>query len=75
MIKIPNARILPRGRVATWTRERLEKMSTPELRALLDNAERLKETEIAQLCSEILDKRPHGHTPARKRAAKAAAGG
>jgi hypothetical protein len=74
MLKIPNARVLPRGRVATWTRERLEKMSTEELRVLLDNAERLKEGEIAVLCSEILDKRPNGHTRARKRAAKAAAG-
>jgi hypothetical protein len=73
MIKIPNPRILPRGRVATWTQERLEKMSTAELRALLDNAERLKEGELAVMVSGILDKRPHGHTPARKRAAKAAA--
>jgi hypothetical protein len=75
MIKIPNPRLLPRGRVVTWTREKLEKMSTDELRALLDNAERLKETEVAVLCSDILDKRPFGHTTARRRAAKAAAQG
>jgi hypothetical protein len=76
VIKIPNPRILPRGRVANWTREQLEKLSIADLRALLDNAERLKETEVAALCSQILDARPHGHTPARKRkvaAAKAAA--
>jgi hypothetical protein len=74
MIKIPNPPVLPRGRVATWTRERLEKMTTEDLRALLDNAERLKEGELAVLCSDILDKRPNGHTRARKKAAKAAAG-
>jgi hypothetical protein len=72
MIKIPNPRILPRGRVATWTIEKLEKMSIPDLRALLDNAERLKEAELAVMVSAILDKRPHGHTPARKRIVKAA---
>jgi hypothetical protein len=72
MIKIPNPRILPRGRVATWTREKLEAMSIPDLRALLENAERLKESELAVMVSAILDKRPHGHTPARKRVVKAA---
>jgi hypothetical protein len=67
-MKIPGPRILPRGRIATWSREQLDKLSTPELRALLLNAERLKETEIATFCNEILDGRPHGHPPARRRA-------
>jgi hypothetical protein len=53
-----DAPILPRGRVATWTRERLDKLSTADLRALRANAEARKETEVATLCTEILDKRP-----------------
>jgi hypothetical protein len=64
--------IVGRGRVAKWSREQLDKLTTPELRALLDNAERLNEAEVAALCSEILDGRPHGHTPARRK--KRAAG-
>ena len=50
-----NIRVLPRGRISQWSREQLDKLSTPELRALLVNAERLKETEVAALCTEILD--------------------
>lgn len=49
---------LPRGRVANWTREQLDKLSTDELRTLLANAQGLKETEVAALCNEILDTRP-----------------
>ena len=67
MIKEARARILPRGRVAKWGKEQLEKLSTLELRALLANAERLQEPEVAGLCNEILDTRPHGHPPARRR--------
>ena len=48
------------------TTQRIDKLSTPELRALLVNAERLKETEVAALCTEILDARPRGHAPARR---------
>ena len=47
-------------------RERIDKLSTAELRALLINAERLKETEVAALCNEILNARPRGHAPARR---------
>jgi hypothetical protein len=61
------APILPRGRVATWTKEQLDKLSTPDLRALLANAEGLKETEVAALCTQILDSRPRGHLPVRRR--------
>ena len=59
-----DARLLPRGRVAKWSREQIDKLSTLELRALLVNAERLKETEVAALCNELLDSRPHGRPPA-----------
>jgi hypothetical protein len=53
-----DAPILPRGRVATWTKERLDKLSTADLRALRANAETRKETEVAALCTEILEARP-----------------
>lgn len=58
MKKIPPAPILPRGRIASWTREQLEKLNKDELQALLDNAVRLQETEVADLCRLILKKRP-----------------
>jgi hypothetical protein len=64
--------MLPRGRIAKWSKEQLAKLSTLELRALLANAERLHEQEVAALCNELLDSRPHGHPPrsARKRSAR-----
>jgi uncharacterized protein len=52
--------MLPRGRVATWTKERLDKLSTEELRTLLTNAQARKETEVVLLCTEILEARPRG---------------
>jgi hypothetical protein len=58
-----------RGRVAKWSREQVDKLTTPELRALLGNAERLKEPEVAALCNELLDARPRGRAP-KKRAAR-----
>ena len=60
------APILPRGRVAKWSKEQIDKLTTLELRALLANAERLKETEIAALCNELLDARPRGHPLVRR---------
>jgi hypothetical protein len=59
-------RIMSRGRVAKWSKEQIDKLSTPELRALLENAERLKEPEVAALCNELLDSRPRGRPPARR---------
>ena len=53
-----DAPLLPRGRVATWTRERLDKLSTDELRTLLANAQARNETELVLLCGEIIDARP-----------------
>jgi hypothetical protein len=60
MKNIPAPRVLPRGRVAKWSREQLDKLSTDDLRALLDNARKLNETEVAALCTEILESRPRG---------------
>lgn len=54
----PFPQMLPRGRTAQWSKERLDKLTTPELRALRENAERLNEGELALLCSELLKARP-----------------
>ena len=61
-----NKGFIQRGRVATWNRERIDKLTTPELRALLVNAERLKEADVVALCNELLDARPRGRPPARR---------
>jgi hypothetical protein len=63
-VKDRGARILPRGRIAKWSKEQLALLSTPELRVLLDNAQRLQETEVVALCDELLDARPRGRPPA-----------
>ena len=60
--------LVGRGRIAKWSREQIDKLTTPELRALLENATRLKETEVAAVCNDILDNRPRGHPPARRKA-------
>jgi len=61
-----------RGRAALWTREKIEPMTTLEIRQLLANAERLGEPGIAALCDEVLGERPRGRAverkPTRKRA-------
>ena len=46
------------GRSAVWTKERIEALSTPEVRQLRDNAQRLGEAEIVALCDEIVKARP-----------------
>lgn len=62
-----------RPRVEAWPRDRIESLSTVEVRQLGANATRLAETELAALCDEVLDARPHGHPPARKVAVKGGA--
>ena len=58
MKELRPTQMMPRGRVAKWSKEQLDKLNTLELRALLANAERLNEPEVAALCNEILDARP-----------------
>ena len=53
-----DAPVLPRGRIAHWTREQLEKLSTEDLRSLRANAETRKETEVVALCDDVLGSRP-----------------
>jgi hypothetical protein len=55
-----------RARVEIWTREKIESLSTPELRQLSENALRLGEAELAALCGEVLDARPRGRAPVRR---------
>jgi len=49
-----------RGQVEMWTREKIDSLSTVEVRQLQANALRLHETEIAALCDEVLGTRPRG---------------
>jgi len=67
-------RLHGRGRVAKWSRERISTLSTPELRQLRLNAERLCETEVAALCAELLEERPRGRAPVRRPKRKGSAG-
>jgi len=61
-------RITRPTRSLQWTREKIDSLSTAEVRQLRDNAERLHEAEIAALCEQVLGSRPRGG--ARKKAAK-----
>ena len=63
--KAAAAQKLARGRVALWTRERIDSLNTIEVRQLQANALRLGETEIAALCDEVLGTRPRGRVAAR----------
>jgi len=53
-------RLVRPGRSAAWTRDRIEALSTVEVRQLRDNAQRLSEAEIVGLCEEVLKARPRG---------------
>jgi hypothetical protein len=67
-------RLHGRGRVAKWTRERISTLTTPELRQLRVNAERLLETEVVAVCTELLDERPRGRTGPRRPKRQGSAG-
>lgn len=43
-----------RGRAEEWTTERIGKLSKVEIQALRDNATRLGETALSELCTECL---------------------
>ena len=51
-------RLVQPGRSAAWTKERIDALTTPEVRQLRENAQRLGETEIVGLCDEIIKVRP-----------------
>ena len=53
-------------KVALWTRDKIETLTTIEVRQLQANAVRLAETEIAAVGERVLASRPQGHPPERK---------
>ena len=69
--------IQQRARVALWTLEKIDSLTTPEIRQLRANADRLQEDDISALCAQVLAGRPRGlaaaRAPARKKKAAAAA--
>jgi hypothetical protein len=71
--RVANRDVTDRGRVAKWSREQIDSLTTLEVRQLLVNAERLQETEVAAICNSLLDERPRGRAPVRKPKVKIAA--
>jgi len=66
-------RLVKPGRSAVWTKERIDALTSAEIRQLRDNAERLSETDIVALCDEILKARPKGASTKAVKAKRAAA--
>ena len=62
-----NAKFMRSSRVALWTRERIDTLTTPEVKSLRDNATRLHEPEIAVICDQVLGTRPRGRMPVKKK--------
>ena len=46
------------SRSTVWTAERIDKLSVVEVKQLRENAERLQEPEVAELCTKSLKGRP-----------------
>jgi hypothetical protein len=65
-------RLVRPGRSAAWTKERIDALTTPEVRQLRDNAQRLGEGEIVGLCDEIIKARPKTGAGARTKRPAAA---
>jgi hypothetical protein len=65
-------RLVRPGRSAAWTKERIDALTTPEVRQLRDNAQRLGESEIVGLCDEIIKVRPKTGVGARTKRPAAA---
>jgi hypothetical protein len=58
------------GRGVIWTKDRINQLTTVEVRQLRANAERLQEAEITAWCDEILGARPKtGGRPGKRRRA------
>ncbi len=55
---MPTPAVFKAGLASLWTRERIGNLSAPEIKQLRANAERLNETELAALCSEVLKDSP-----------------
>ena len=55
------------SRTAEWTAERLSRMTAQEIKQLRENAERLNETALVELCGEALAGKRSSKKPARAR--------
>ncbi len=57
-------------RSVDWTRDRIAALSTPDVRQLRVNAERLNAPEVMKLCDAVLGERPRGlaRQPRKKKA-------
>jgi hypothetical protein len=55
--------IIRSSRAVQWTRDRIDGLSTIEVRQLRANAERLREPEVTARCDEVLGGRPRGGGP------------
>jgi hypothetical protein len=64
-------RLVRPGRPAAWTRDRIDGLTTAEVRQLRENAERLSESEVVGLCDEVLKSRPKTAAKTTKRRAAA----
>ena len=49
-----------------WTNERIAALTTPDVRQLRVNAERLNNTEVVERCDAVLKARPRGAGPGAK---------
>ena len=67
----PEMRITKPARSVDWTRERIDALTTPDVRQLRANAERLNAPDIMQLCDAVLGERPRGGGPGAKRPVRA----
>ena len=52
--------IITPSRSVKWTKERIAALTTPDVRQLRANAERLNDPEIMALCDTVLGERPRG---------------
>lgn len=55
------------SRASQWTREKIDTLTTPEVKQLRVNAARLNESEIATLCDLVLGGRPRGRVAVKKK--------
>ena len=54
------------ARRVEWTSERIAALTTPDVRQLRVNAERLNNTEVVERCDAVLKARPRGTGPGTK---------
>ena len=64
---LPAMRTIKPARSIDWTKERIDALTTPDVRQLRANAERLNAPDVMQLCDAVLGERPRGGGPGTKR--------